>query len=467
VVSYLTRVVQAALPPRQAASPAVGELPNQSVAALPVLSDPAIPSMPDAGIAADADVEGGEILEEMHPAGGSPGRPTIALPKTQPPVPLEGTALPAESVRLPLAMRPKEEVPTPPARDPTPRDLPEPQTAGGAARQAVPEAPPGSTASVEAPRETPRLLGSDSPRGFEREATRAGTPEETRAAAMSPPPRGDPTPRDLRKLETASGSPRQVVSKPFAGLVLSNQGARENTQLPGQGSNPGPHGEADRTVVLGGVEAAAVPAPPRGDRTQRHLPGPETAGAAARRPIVEDSAEPAPPVEPRRKAPPFAASGRDPLPAVPMPTGTHRGAFPPPLSRPEPAPPLVTSGLRGTAAPVVPAPVSPRGLPVSAGTSTPAPRPVEGEGAGQTPARPRQALPSRAPGAPPAVTARAPARPEVSLAIGQIDVTVVNQPAPPPVRRIRGADGAGAVTVGPRLESTLARRGLAWFPLKP
>jgi hypothetical protein len=55
----------------------------------------------------------------------------------------------------------------------------------------------------------------------------------------------------------------------------------------------------------------------------------------------------------------------------------------------------------------------------------------------------------------------------VSLAIGQIDVTVINQPVPSAVQRFRTVEAARTGEPVGRLEVTLARRGLAWLPLKP
>ncbi len=59
------------------------------------------------------------------------------------------------------------------------------------------------------------------------------------------------------------------------------------------------------------------------------------------------------------------------------------------------------------------------------------------------------------------------ARAEASLAIGQIDVTVVNQPPVPIARRSRAAEDARAGGSAFGLGAALAGRGLAWSRVRP
>lgn len=143
-------------------------------------------------------------------------------------------------------------------------------------------------------------------------------------------------------------------------------------------------------------------------------------------------------------------------PSLTLPPLTTWNTFPARPSRPEAAPPLTPVRPLPPAAPLPqPAPATPIAGHIQIQPDKPTSRSPD--------VRPPAIVPIHPANRPATLNPPKPARQEVGLSIGQIDVTVVNQPAPPPARRAPVGEGSSA---SGQPEAFLARQGLAWFQLK-
>jgi hypothetical protein len=142
--------------------------------------------------------------------------------------------------------------------------------------------------------------------------------------------------------------------------------------------------------------------------------------------------------------------------AVVPPAFRQTGAFPAPPSRPEPMPSLAASlGLQPPARPADSIAAQPAAVPEPASRAPQPERPAAGRP--QPAALPQQTVVGEA---------RPARREEASLHIGQIDVTVVNQPVAPPPRGPATVQRPGQNAPPTRPEAPLAGQGLAWFRFK-
>lgn len=328
-----------------------------------------------------------------------------------------------------------------------------------------------STLSLTAMPETP--AAAIEPAGPALASPTVGAPDPVRMAASQPPATPAPIPLETKPeitagpvlalasmrsepeieglrpvvpvppVVTTSRGIAPVVSAPAGGMVQPEAAALTQIQ-PAAGALPRPLvREAVWPVPVGGSELVGSAGTPQPQRVAA--------------PVVLSAAEKIQPAPGPDRLPAAAVGG---APRVEVSHGPAKSqgvpgpaAFPAPLTMPEPVAPLLTLGRRPR-----PIPAATLSQPVHKPTAPPpsVPPPL--------PPTARPAVIASQPAAGPLRLETRPAKPEASLHIGQIDVTVVNQPAGPSVRRAplpKPAAGAGVTG------TSLAQRGLGWFHLKP
>lgn len=167
---------------------------------------------------------------------------------------------------------------------------------------------------------------------------------------------------------------------------------------------------------------------------------------------------PAPVVKPSFVQPAIFPESRV-TPSITGPRAIAPSDFPARPSRPETAPPLAPLRQAQPAPPSpLPSPAAPVVAPAQTRPDKPASKPLQMPSPAASPVRP--------PTLPTTHNSPRPVRQDISLSIGQIDVTVVNQPGPAPVRRTGATERAPGNRIASDSGSFLARHGMAWFQLK-
>ena len=230
-----------------------------------------------------------------------------------------------------------------------------------------------------------------------------------------------------RRAEEIRASTARPAARPATAPAAGRERAPENA-------------ESEPTWARGTERPRAIPAPPLTKLRAGPGSGPAPLGDRSLSAVRRVGVPGQPALQPSRVgafAPASSVSRPGPPPALPLRTRQDHA-------------PATAAARKGA----VSAPNTPRSLTPAA---TEPVRPPE------APVRPQTT--GRFPPTASSATRSAPS-PESTLSIGRIDVTVVNQPAPPVGRHPKTSEGTPGRDIVFHQDAFLARRGLAWFRFK-